>query len=116
MRLLFLFLMFFSGIAFAGEVSITWTAPTEREDGTLIESPVSFRLYHTLNNIEQETIELESGVTNYNLSEASTGTHTFQISAIESGLEGELSAPASKQVNGSKPGRVIITIDCRGCN
>ena len=109
-------LMLLSSFLSAAEIDISWSETTKYEDGTSIEMPVSYRLYHSIDNEEQPVTELASGTFSHNITDAITGLHTFQISAVVLGLEGEKSAPASKQVNGSKPGRVIITIDCIGCN
>ena len=109
-------LMLLSSFLSAAEIDISWSETTQREDGSAVIAPISYRLYHVIDNTEQPTIELSAGTVSHNITNAITGLHTFQISAVENGLEGGKSAPASKQVNGSRPGRVVITIDCIGCN
>jgi len=109
MRFLILFLLSFS--VAAAEINLSWQAPTLREDGSTIDSPISYRLYHVVDNIEQPVVELPLDTLSYNIPDAPLGTHTFQISAVEHGLEGAVSAPASKSIGGSRPGRITIIIE-----
>ncbi len=109
MRYLILFLLSFS--VAAAEINVLWQAPTIHEDKTPITAPVSFRLYHVIDNIEQPIIELPPETTSYTISDAPNGVHVFQISAVEHGLEGAVSASGSKSIGGSKPARITIIIE-----
>ena len=106
-----LFISLLSFSVAATEINISWTAPELREDGTQIDSLVSYRLYHVIDNVEQSVIELPADTTTYNIQEALNGVHVFTISAVEHGLEGAVSAPAYKSIGGSRPGRITIIIE-----
>ena len=106
-----LFISLLSFGAYAEPIDVSWTAPTTRSDGTTIDSPVSYRLYHVIDNKEQDTIELPTETTTYNIPEAVRGVHVFTISAVEHGLEGVVSAPAGKTIGGSRIGRITIIIE-----
>lgn len=122
MRLLALLsLLFFVGFAFADPpaecdgsikcLKLTWDAPTHREDGTLIESLDGYKLYHTASNVFQGVTDIAGTETEYYVVGVAQGTHTFTISAVETGLEGEQSAPASLAITQAKIGPMTLTIE-----
>lgn len=113
-RLLTAFILFgFANGAYAADILLTWTAPTEREDGSTIEGITGYNLYTTIDNVVQGVIEVSAGSTNLQLSEVAAGNYTFQISTVESGIEGDLSTPATVSVDElqqSKPVRIELTV------
>ena len=113
-QLLTAFILFgFVNGAYADDILLTWTAPTEREDGSQIESIDRFNLYTTIDNVVQDVVEVPADATDFQLSEVAAGNYTFQISTIESGIEGDLSTPATVSVDElqqSKPVRIELTV------
>jgi len=91
----------------AQSIELTWAKPELREDGTQIQSIDRFNIYHTFDNVVQDSIEISADDTSYTLSEAEEGTHIFQISAVEDGQEGGRSPAASALV--LAPIEVIIS-------
>jgi hypothetical protein len=108
-----LFFMLLTSIASATDILLTWDLPTEREDGSKIESIDRFNLYQTIGNVLQGVVEIPAGATSFQLSEVETGIHTFAISIVELGQEGALSNPISVNVTDkviAKAGKMILTI------
>lgn len=98
-------------IAQAADIVLTWTTPTEREDGSQIKQIDRFNLYHTANNVLQSAIEVSADSTSFQVSDVEAGTHTFQISTVEYGREGALSEPVSMSVVHSKPTKILLTVE-----
>ena len=78
-------------------IELTWSLPTEREDGSKIEKIDRFNIYVYFNDVLQNIIEVAGDAISYKLSEVETGDYMFQISTVEFGQEGILS-PMINQV------------------
>lgn len=96
--------------AYATDILLTWDAPTVREDGSKIEQIDRFNLYHSVDNVFQGVIEIPGDAISFQLPEVKTGTHTFQISTVEHGLEGKQSDPAVVNISKSAPVKIKLII------
>jgi hypothetical protein len=120
-----LFLMLLTSIANATDILLTWETPTERKDGSAIETIDRFNLYTTIDNVLQSAIEVSATATSFQLPEVEAGTYTFQISTVERHIghldadgnvltiEGALSDPVSVNIADeiiAKPAKFILTI------
>ncbi len=105
-------LLVFSLSAIAADIELTWTSPTEKEDGSAITSIDRFNLYYSIDNVVQNAIEIQADANSYTLVDVAQGAHTFQISTVSEGLEGEASSPITVSVseNASKPVRIELTV------
>lgn len=97
--------------AFATDILLTWEKPEVREDGSKIEQIDRFNLYHSVDNVFQDVIEVSGDAISFQLPEVKTGNHTFQISTVEYGLEGSPSDPVTVSVNQSKPVKILLTVE-----
>lgn len=113
-RLLTAFVVWgFASGAYASDIVLAWEAPTEREDGSEIETIDRYNLYTTIDNVFQGVIEVTADSTSFSIPDVAIGNYTFQISTVESGLESELSSPASVNVSEalrSKPVKIELTV------
>lgn len=78
----------------AGDATLNWAPPTEREDGTPLEAVSGYRIYYGRDpeQLEHE-IEVDRDVTEYQIDNLESGDWYFAVVAIsEEGLE---SAPSS---------------------
>tara|TARA_R110002074_G_scaffold119_2_gene485 strand:+ start:526 stop:894 length:369 start_codon:yes stop_codon:yes gene_type:complete len=110
----FIFLMMLSFAVSATDIQLTWDLPTEREDGSQIESIDRFNLYQTFNNGGATILEIGSTVSSYQIPNVETGNYTFQISTVEAGQEGALSDPISVNIQPVvkyKPIKMILSIE-----
>lgn len=112
-KLIAFVIMFFSCSTYAGDIEISWTKPEVREDGSEIETIDKFNLYHSIDNVSQSVIEVDSTLSEYTVSEAATGIHSFQISAVEAGNEGQLSGSISVSIETSSPAKMQIEVIVR---
>jgi hypothetical protein len=83
-----------------GSATVSWTAPTERTDGTPLTSISGFKLYYGRNssNLEQ-VVNLGSGITTYHVENLEQGTWYFAVSAIDGdGIESARSSMVSKTI------------------
>ena len=108
---LLLALLAFSTVSLAADIQLTWDIPTEREDGSTIQEIERYNLYYTVNNVLQDVIEIDASANTYTIQDIEIGTHILQISTVESGLEGELSAPVTLSTSNSKPVKILLTIE-----
>ena len=83
--LLGLALLVFSTVSLAADIQLTWDIPTEREDGSTIQEIERYNLYYTVNNVLQDTIEIDALSNSYTIQNIEIGTHILQISTVESG-------------------------------
>jgi len=90
--------MLFCLSAHATDILLTWETPTEREDGSQIQTIDRYNLYRTVNNVLQNNIEVSADAISFTIPEVQSGIHTFQISTVELGQEGALSDPISVTV------------------
>jgi len=91
-------------------VRLSWVAPTEREDGTAINSINRFDIHHTANNVFQGVIQSEATSTEYYLVDVAPGNHTLTIRAVEGEVLGQMSAPASVAILQAQIGPITLTI------
>ena len=98
-------------------IELNWTAPTEREDETLIQAIEKYNLYQTHEGILLPTIEIDRAATSYSTCNVQTGIHLFQITTVElDGVE-ELESQRSPEVNAAvypdpqaPPRQIVLTI------
>ena len=100
----------FASGAYATDIQLTWETPTEREDGSQIDTIDRYNIYHSVDNVVQDTIEAQANSLAYTLVDVAQGSHTFQISTVEGGLEGVLSDPVNVDVTTSKPVKIELTV------
>lgn len=110
----FIMLMLLSFGVLATDVVLTWDAPTLREDGSAITNLESYKIYYSVDNVLTPVLVIPSTELTYILVDVPYGLHTFQISSVESGLEGALSDPVSVPVNEpaqSPVAKILITVE-----
>jgi len=113
-QLLTAFILFgFANGAYAADILLTWTAPTEREDGSAIASIDKYDIQHTVNNVAQDAIEIDASAVDYTLTDVAQGTHTFLIRAVESGLAGVYSDPTTAAILQAQIGPITLTIEVK---
>lgn len=78
----------------AGDATLNWAPPTEREDGTPLEAVSGYRIYYGRDPEQLEhMIEVGRDVTEYRIDNLESGEWYFAVAAIsEEGIE---SAPSS---------------------
>lgn len=84
----------------AGEATLNWAPPTEREDGTPLEAVSGYRIYYG-RDPEQLEHEIEVGreVTKYQIDNLESGEWYFAVAAIsEEGIESALSSVMQKKI------------------
>ena len=108
---LLLALLVFSSITLATDIQLTWSTPELREDGSAIQEIEKFNLYYTVNNVIQDTIQIDALSNTYTIQDVEIGTHILQISTVESGLEGDLSNPVALSTSNSKAVKILLTIE-----
>jgi len=105
------FLLFgFIGNAYATDIQLTWTAPTQDENGQELAKVDGYRIYYAINNTAQDTIEIAADSTDYLLADVPEGSHTFQISTLANGLESEPSDPVNVDVEKHRPVKIELTV------
>jgi hypothetical protein len=110
-RLLTAFALFgFVNGAYATDIQLTWDKPEFREDGSALDTIDRYNIYYSINNVVQDTIEVEADALDYTLVDVAAGSHTFQISTVEDGLEGDQSDPVNVDVSTSKPVKIELTV------
>jgi hypothetical protein len=113
-RLLTAFVLWgFASGAYASDILLTWTAPTEREDGTAIAQLDRYDIHHTVNNVVQDLIQVEANAVDFTLADAAQGTHTFLIRAVEGGVTGKYSDPAQASIIQAQIGPITVTIEVK---
>ena len=92
--------------AFAGQVTLTWTAPTENEDGTPLTDLAGYKIYYgTELGSYPNTIDInDSTVTSYVVENLTAGDWRFVATAYnEAGTESQYSNEAIKTVVDAPP-------------
>jgi hypothetical protein len=82
-----------------GTVTVDWTPPTENTDGTVLSNLKGYRVHYgtTANNLTQSVEVANSGLTSYVVSNLSSGTWFFGVSAYSTtGVESSLSGVVSQ--------------------
>ena len=108
----FIILMLLSFSVSAQTIQLSWDAPTEREDGSSIESIDNFNIYQSFENATSTLIEVDASLSTYEILDAAYGSYTFQISTVEAGQEGEKSDPLTVTVYAptiSPPQKITIS-------
>jgi hypothetical protein len=80
---------------------LSWTPPTEREDGSVLDDLSGYRIYYGRGRSGQEkTIDVENpGLANYMIEDLNPGAWHFAITAVDAeGRESQRSNIASKDV------------------
>ncbi len=112
-KLLGLALLVFSSVTLATDIQLTWSTPELREDGTNIQEIERYNLYHSVNNVLQDTIEIDALSNSYTIQNIEIGSHILQISTVESGLEGDLSNPLTLSTFNSKAVKILLTVELK---
>lgn len=85
-----------------GSVSLSWTAPTQNEDGTALVDLAGFKIYYGTspgNYTNQIRID-NASITTYMVDNLTPGTYFFSATAFNvSGIESRFSGEATKTVN-----------------
>ena len=84
-----------------GSITLSWTAPTENEDGTPLTDLVVYKFYYGTSpgNYSNQIRVNSPGITTYVLENLSPATYYVVATAINSsGVESRFSNEASKQV------------------
>ena len=109
-------ILVFSAQLLARSIELTWVTPEVREDGTAIQSIDRFNIYHSIDNVIQDSVEVPATDISYTISEAQEGVHTFQVSTVEAEQEGEKSPAISALILApieiviSKPAYPTLTV------
>lgn len=110
---LLLALLVLSSITLAADIQLTWDTPTEREDGSTIQEIERYNLYYTLNNVLQDTIQIDALSNTYTIQDIEVGTHIIQISTVADSLESKLSDSKTIILSDSKPVKILVTVIVR---
>jgi hypothetical protein len=84
-----------------GSATLSWTPPTENDDGTPLTDLAGYRIYWTLQSGSlSDSISLDNpGITTYVVDNLPSGIYEFQMTAVNSaGIESDRSNPAIKTV------------------
>ena len=108
---LLLALLVLSSITAATDIQLTWSTPELREDGSTIQEIEKFNLYYTVNNVLQDTIQIDALSNTYTIQDVEIGTHILQICTVESGQEGALSNPIALSTSNSKAVKILLTFE-----
>ena len=85
-----------------GSVTLTWTPPTENDDGTPLTDLAGYRIYWgTSSGVYPNSVTLNNpGLTSYVVENLSPGTYEFVATSVNSaGTESAYSNPVSRTVN-----------------
>lgn len=104
----------------ADPLTIAWSTPATKKDGSPIEGDLTYRLLWTYNNVVQpEFLDIEAN--SYTIPDVQAGIHTFQVSAGEDGLYGDYSDPytrvlGDKEISSPEKVTLSVTLDCTNCD
>jgi hypothetical protein len=74
-RLLTAFALFgFVNGAYATDIQLTWDKPEFREDGSALDTIDRYNIYYSINNVVQDTIEVEADALDYTLVDVASGS------------------------------------------
>lgn len=93
-------MLFFMTAANAGEARVSWTAPTERTDGSSLDNLAGYRvLWGTSPRGYTQSAVVMHPTTEYAVTDLPEGTHYFAVTAFDANdLESAPSAEASKTI------------------
>jgi len=99
-------------LTMAADIQLTWEAPTAREDGTALATDQiqNYRVYYTLDNIDQTPIEIDGAATSHLIGDVANGNYVFQITTLSDGLESVRSEPVSVSVEPSAAAKIVIDV------
>ena len=88
---------------YAGEARVSWTAPTQRVDGTALDNLAGYRvLWGTASRDYIQSAVVTVPTTTYTVTDLPEGTHYFAVTAFDAdGLESAYSAEVSKVIQGT---------------
>ena len=82
--------------------TLTWTAPTENEDGSTLTDLAGYKIYWgTASGVYTDSVSIDNpGLTAYVVENLSPGTYEFVATSFnEAGIESVFSSPATKVLN-----------------
>jgi hypothetical protein len=85
-----------------GAATISWTPPTNRDDGTVLSNLAGYKIYYGTDPSDLTSIISVSnpGIASYTVDGLTSGTYYFTITALDaSGLESRFSNVASKTIS-----------------
>jgi hypothetical protein len=80
---------------------LSWTPPTQREDGSSLNNLSGYRVYYGLNQnqLDQTVVLNNAGLTSYMVESLGQGTWYFAVTAVDGGgMESGFSNVASKVI------------------
>ena len=97
--------IFAAGLSHAGEAEVSWTAPTERTDGTPLDNLAGYRvLWGTASRNYVQSAVVMAPATTYIVADLPEGTHYFAVTAFDANdLESAYSAEVSKTIAAPPP-------------
>lgn len=107
-RIIVLWLLAFA--AHAADIELSWTPPTVDTNGNNLAVIDGYSIYYSVNNTPQPVINVSGTSSSYTLSDVVSGSHTFQITGIANGLEGEKSDPINVSTEAGKPVKIELTV------
>lgn len=86
--------------AATGNATLSWSAPTQREDGSALTNLAGYQIYYGRSpGSYSSSVRVGSGVTSYVIENLSSGTWYFSMTSIDAaGLESERSGEVSKSI------------------
>ncbi len=107
LALLAILLLLVCGTAFAGDATLSWTAPTQNEDGSALTDLASYKIYHgttPAGPYPNEVVVANPALTSFIVTGLPQGLNYFVATAINSqGIESGYSGEASKDVPAPAP-------------
>jgi len=103
---LFFVLILIVGLANAGSITVSWTAPTQNEDGTPLVDLAAYKFYYgTSSGNYTDSVRVDNpGITTYLIENLPAGTYYIAATAINAGEEeSAFSNEAVKTALGSPP-------------
>ena len=94
-----LLILLFAAVAVkanAQDVTLSWDTPTHRDDGAVISSIDTYRIYSFRNNATLPVVETLNN--QFVITDAEPGVYVFQVQAIENGVAGHKTDPITLTV------------------
>ena len=103
--IMFVLAVFAAGLSHAGEARVSWSAPTERTDGTPLTNLAGYRvLWGTAPRNYVQSAVVMHPTTPYTVTDLPEGTHYFAVTAFDANdLESAYSAEVSKTIEAPPP-------------
>ena len=105
MKKLGLLLMLLSGLAQAGEATLTWTAPTQRTDGTAYTNPDGYRIFYWVDSQPEMVYDVtDPAVLTHTFTNLAGGLWSFQMTAYDTdALESARTNVVTKLISEAPP-------------